>query len=70
MRKAAELWAEVRSRGLPTADDKRLDADVIVVAQAMDYAGLGDDLTVATDNVSHISRFPGVVAKRWEEIIP
>jgi predicted nucleic acid-binding protein len=69
MRKAAELWAGLRRQGLPTADIKTLDADMIVAAQAMDFAGLGDDLTVATDNLSHLSRLP-VGAKKWEDIIP
>ena len=35
MRKAAELWADARRRGVATADDKEIDADVILAAQAM-----------------------------------
>jgi hypothetical protein len=33
--KAAELWAESRQKGLPTADPKELDIDVVQVARLM-----------------------------------
>lgn len=33
MIKAASLWAEARVEGIPTADDKSLDADMIICAQ-------------------------------------
>ena len=61
MLRAAELWAEARKRGIPTADPKELDADVILAAQAEQT-----DSTVVTENVGHLSRF--VEAKKWREI--
>lgn len=61
MLKAAELWAEVRRRGLPTSDPKALDCDVILAAQALEVDGI-----VATENVGHLSRL--VRAKNWREI--
>jgi len=66
MRKAAEYWARARRRGYPTADDKAIDADVILAAQAatLDPA-LGRPI-VATMNVGHLARF--VEARRWQEI--
>src|SRR2546422_162611 len=41
MLKAAEFWAQARNRGKPTADDKALDGDVILAAQATLLTNLG-----------------------------
>jgi predicted nucleic acid-binding protein len=65
---AAKLWAEARNKGLPTADDLSLDADVIICAQyrllAEEYPGRY--IVIATTNVKHLSRFSE--AKEWQEI--
>ncbi|MGH9765318.1 MAG: hypothetical protein ACREDR_29885, partial [Blastocatellia bacterium] len=59
--RAAELWAEIRNLGLPTAHDKALDGDVILAAQALEVNGV-----VATGNAGHLSRF--VDARHWRNI--
>lgn len=52
---AAQLWADARNRGTPTADDSALDADVILAAQAKML--LNDETIIATTNVRHLERF-------------
>jgi predicted nucleic acid-binding protein len=66
MRQAAALWAHVRQRGRPTAGNESIDADAILAAQAISL-GVAD-VTVATTNVGHLSRF--VPAEVWENITP
>lgn len=61
MLRAAEMWAEARRTGMPTADDKELDGDVILAAQAEPARA-----TVATENVGHLSRF--VDARGWRDV--
>lgn len=65
MRLAAEFWAEVRRKGIPTASPDSLDADCIVAGQAVATGGPGDMVTNATTNVIHPSRFTRVDAKLW-----
>lgn len=68
MRKASELWAISQSEGIPTADPKTIDADVIIAAQCqlIQSENPGQSLTVATINVKHLSRF--VDAQNWQQI--
>jgi len=68
IKRAAEHWARVRQTGQPTADPKELDGDAILAAQAS-YAGkAGDVVIIATTNVGHLARFPGISAQTWEQI--
>jgi len=68
MRMAAEFWATARSQGRKTADDRELDADVILAAQTMELArGEATDIVIlATDNIKHLSQF--VDARKRTEI--
>jgi predicted nucleic acid-binding protein len=61
MLRAAEMWADARRSGIPTADAKELDGDVILAAQAERAGAL-----VATENVGHLSRF--IDARSWRDV--
>ena len=63
MLQAAAYWAQARNQGRQTADDKALDGDVILAAQAILIAGEEDDAIIATTNVGHLARF--VAAENW-----
>jgi predicted nucleic acid-binding protein len=65
---ASHLWAESRQRGLPTADPRELDVDVILVAQSLTLGVPSNDLVIATTNLGHLSRF--LDARLWTEIDP
>ena len=64
---AAELWAEARRRGRPTADPKELDCDVVLAAQAGLIARAWDEPVIATTNVGHLTLFAD--ARAWQEIL-
>ncbi len=66
MHQAAKFWAQARQQGQPTAGDKTIDGDVILVAQAVTLAV--SDLVVATTNVGHLANF--VAAELWQNIAP
>lgn len=54
MRLAAQLWADARQIGQPTANDDTIDIDVILAAQAL---CLGVEFVIATTNVKHLQQF-------------
>lgn len=61
MKRAAEIWAEARSMGVPTAGESSLDGDVILAAQAESVSA-----RVVTNNTKHISRY--VAAVEWADL--
>ncbi|MEH2052639.1 nuclease [Nostoc sp.] len=64
MRQAALFWAQARQQGQPTAGDKTIDGDIILVAQAVTI--IDANVAIATTNVGHLSRF--VAADLWQNI--
>lgn len=63
MRRAAEMWAQVRNQGTPTADPKEIDADVILAAQAERVGAI-----MVTENVGHLARLAD--ARHWRDLPP
>ena len=68
MKTAAELWAAARSAGRSLGDDRELNADVILAAQVLRFAGAGDRVTVVTENRDHLALF--VDAWSWKDLTP
>jgi hypothetical protein len=68
LRLAAKLWAQAGNAGMPTADPKELDCDVLIAAQALTMDIHTSDLVIATTNVGHLSLF--VTADLWANITP
>lgn len=68
MLRAADFWAQARRGGRPGAHSHALDADCILAAQALETAGPGDLVTVATANVGHLGLF--IAAQPWDQIVP
>jgi len=66
--KAAEFWAHVRQAGVPTASPDALDADALLAGQAALAGQPGDTVTIATTNLAHLGRFPGIDAQTWDRI--
>lgn len=72
MLKAAEIWAYVRQKGQPTADNKALDGDAIVAAQAVVAKTAGMCIEIATTDTEDLNRLLKpyfITAKRWKDIV-
>ena len=65
LRLAAELWAQSRQQGLPTASSLDLDIDVILAAQTLTISP-PEQAIVVTTNPRHLGRF--VDAREWQEV--
>lgn len=70
LKKAAEFWAEARQNHIPTADDKNIDADMIISAQwsILSQKNPGRGVFVATKNLKHLQIFVGENALKWRDI--
>jgi hypothetical protein len=66
MHQAALLWAEARQQGRPAANNKALDADMILAAQSI--VQCTGNVVIATTNVKHFPAF--VQANTWQNILP
>lgn len=66
LRRAAQLWAQARQAGQPTAHDKNIDVDMILIAQAESLAD--PNAIIATANLRHLQRFSA--ADLWPNITP
>ncbi|WP_435008802.1 type II toxin-antitoxin system VapC family toxin [Tundrisphaera lichenicola] len=66
--KAADFWAIVRRKGIPTAGAEALDCDSLLAGFAATIGKRRDKVTIATTNAKHLNRFPGIDARNWREI--
>lgn len=66
--KAARIWSQARIQGMPTADIKNIDADMIICAQfeLLQETYPGQYIVIATTNVKHLGRF--AEARTWKDI--
>ncbi|MBE9129735.1 MULTISPECIES: type II toxin-antitoxin system VapC family toxin [unclassified Coleofasciculus] len=70
MKKAAEFWADARQNHIPTADDKNIDADMIISAQwsLLSEKYPGRTVLIATKNIRHLKLFAQENAQDWMNI--
>ena len=68
MIKAAKFWALLRQSGVPTSSPEARDGDAILAGQAALAGQPGDTVTIATTNLAHLNRFPGIDARVWDQI--
>jgi predicted nucleic acid-binding protein len=64
---ASDLWAQARSQGKTTANDKNIDGDMIIAHWSILSAKYpGREVVVVTTNVKHLSYFTN--AYTWQDI--
>lgn len=63
------LGPAFRRLGLPTAAAADIDADALIAGVAATIGADGDFVTVATTNVRHLARLPGIDAQVWNAIV-
>lgn len=65
---AAEIWANAQSKGIPTADRKNLDIDIIIAAhwQILSQQFPGREVVISTTNIKHLALFAN--AQEWQNI--
>ena len=68
LKRAATFWADVRNAGYQTADNRELDCDALIAAQAKDFGLPDTEYAVATVNVGHLNQF--VSAVDWKTLAP
>ena len=68
MIKAAGSRAFLRQMGTLTASPDALDADAIHAGPAALAGQSGDAVTIATTNLAHLNRFPGIDARNRDQV--
>lgn len=70
IQKAAEFWADARQKHIPTADDKNIDADMIISAHwnILSEVFPGRAVLIATKNIRHLKIFAQENAQEWINI--
>jgi predicted nucleic acid-binding protein len=65
---ASDLWAQARSQGKATANDKNIDGDMIIAAHwsILNAKYPGREVVVVTTNVKHLGYFTN--AYTWQDI--
>jgi predicted nucleic acid-binding protein len=63
---ACEIWAKLREKGQGTSDNKNIDVDVILAAQAISMKNDFDEVIIVTGNLSDIQRFCYLDIQVWD----
>ena len=70
LREAAQLWANLRNAGIPTASKDALDGDTILAAQVFAWCRANtvalSAVAVATSNVGDLTRYTDAEKKRLQ----